>query len=63
MKQLSRLEGFVLSVGHGARKRRMEKALLPESAMLSIDLDLMDVIADLDAGMIDWSQSPQIAWT
>lgn len=65
MKQLSPLEGFVLSVGHGARKRLMQKALLPEGALLPIDLDLLDVMADLDPGMIDRHQGleSQPAWS
>ncbi|HJQ95851.1 MAG TPA: hypothetical protein VJ935_09125 [Acidimicrobiia bacterium] len=54
MKQLSPLEAFVVSVGHGARKQRMHKALLPEGALVPIELDLLDVMTDLDPGMIDW---------
>ncbi|MGH8923312.1 MAG: hypothetical protein ACREA0_13745, partial [bacterium] len=59
MKQLSPLEGFVLSIGHGARKRRMQKALVPEGAFLPLDLDLLDVMVDLDPGMIDWDRGLQ----
>ena len=54
MKQLSPQQGFVLSVGHGTRKRRMQKALAPEGVLLPIDLDLLDLMVDLDPGMIDW---------
>jgi hypothetical protein len=53
MKQLSPLQGFVLSVGHGARKRRMQKALLPDGALLPIDIDMLDLMVELDPGMID----------
>jgi hypothetical protein len=56
MKQLSPLEGFVLSLGHGAVRRRMQKALAPDGGFLPIDLDLADVMGDLDPGMIDWNR-------
>jgi hypothetical protein len=56
MKQLSPLQGFVLSIGHGAGKRRMQMALRPEGALLPIDIDLLDVMVELDPGMIDWNQ-------
>jgi hypothetical protein len=65
MKQLSPLQGFVLSIGHGAGKRRMQMALRPEGALLPIDIDLLDVMVELDPGMIDWNQGllSEVPWT
>jgi hypothetical protein len=62
MKQLTPLEGFVLSVGHGARRKRTQRALVPEGAFLPIDLDLADVMRDLDPGMIAWNRGPEATW-
>jgi hypothetical protein len=61
MKQLSLREGFVLSVGHGARRRRMWRALTPDRAFLPFDLDLLDLMSGLDPGMIDWK--PALGWS
>jgi hypothetical protein len=65
MKQLSPLQGFVLSIGHGAGKRRMQMALRPEGALLPIDIDLLDVMVELDPGMIDWNQGllSEVPWS
>ena len=54
MKQLTVFDGFVLSLGHGQKKRRLQQALRPQGALISLDLDLGDVMADLDPGMLDW---------
>jgi hypothetical protein len=54
MKQLSPIQGFVLSLGTGLRKRRMQRALAPNGALVPIELDLLDIMVDLDPGMIRW---------
>ena len=52
MKQLSPMEGFVLSLGSGHRKRRMQRALAPNEALVPLELGLADVMVDLDPGVI-----------
>lgn len=54
MKQLTLLDGFHLSLGHGARRLRLRQALRPEEALVPIELNLLDVMVDLDPGMVNW---------
>lgn len=37
----------------GTRRRILER-LRPEGGFIPLDLDLLDVVAELDPGMIDW---------
>lgn len=48
----SNISGFAVTrVGTG---RRVLERLRPEGGFIPIDLDLLDVVAELDPGMIDW---------
>ena len=50
----SPLSGFELTLGRaGVRRRRLER-LRPQGGFIPLDLDLLEVVAELDPGMIDW---------
>lgn len=50
----SPLSGFEITFGRaGARRRRLER-LRPEGGFIPLDLELLEVVAELDPGMIDW---------
>jgi hypothetical protein len=48
----SPVSGFAIT-GIGVRRRMLER-LRPEGGFIPLDLDLLDVVAELDPGMIDW---------
>jgi hypothetical protein len=48
----SPISGFAIS-RVGTRRRMLER-LRPEGWFIPLDLDLLDVVAELDPGMIDW---------
>jgi hypothetical protein len=39
----------------------MWRALTPDRAFLPFDLDLLDLMSELDPGMIDWK--PALGWS
>jgi hypothetical protein len=50
----SPLSGFEVALGRsGVRRRRLER-LRPEGGFIPFDLELLEVVAELDPGMIDW---------
>lgn len=51
----SNIAGFAITrVGTG---RRVLERLRPEGGFIPINLDVFDVVAELDPGMIDWGTS------
>lgn len=50
----SPLSGFAITLGRArARRRRLER-LRPMGGFIPLDLELLEVVAELDPGMIDW---------
>ncbi|MGQ0849982.1 MAG: hypothetical protein ACT4OP_12905 [Actinomycetota bacterium] len=47
-------QGFALPTRRSLTKRHLLTALRPESSPVRLDLDLIDIVAELDPGMIDW---------
>lgn len=37
-------------------RRRLFNSLRPEGATIPFDIDLIEVMADLDPGMVDWEE-------
>lgn len=55
MKQRTPLEATnLLPVSRPQVRRRLLAALRPEGALVPLELSLIEVVADLDPGMIDW---------
>jgi hypothetical protein len=55
MKQRTIAESTqLLPLSRAHIRRRFLAALRPEGALVPLDLDLVEVVADLDPGMIDW---------
>jgi len=50
----SRISGFAVSLGRVGTRLRMMERLRPEGGFIPLDLELIDVVAELDPGMIDW---------
>ncbi len=48
------ISGFAVSLGRGGTRLRMLERLRPEGGFIPLDLDLTDVVAELDPGMVDW---------
>jgi hypothetical protein len=48
----SPVSGF--AIGRVGTRRQMLERLRPEGGFIPLDLDLLDVVAELDPGMIDW---------
>ncbi|MGZ5385405.1 MAG: hypothetical protein ACXWH0_15675 [Acidimicrobiia bacterium] len=48
----SPVSGF--AIGRIGNRREMLERLRPEGGFIPFDLDLLDVVAELDPGMIDW---------
>ena len=46
--------GFEISSGRSGTRRRMLDVSRPQGGFIPLDIDLIDVVADLDPGMIDW---------
>ncbi len=58
MKQRTPLEVTnLLPVSRPLVRRRLLAALRPEGALVPLDLSLIEVVADLDPGMVDWTES------
>lgn len=55
----SRVSGF--AIGRIGTRREMLERLRPEGGFIPLDLDLLDVVAELDPGMIDW-QASHVTW-
>lgn len=55
MKQRTPLEVTnLLPVSRPQVRRRLLAALRPEGALVPLDLSLIEVVAELDPGMVDW---------
>ena len=46
--------GFSISLSRNGSRRRLLDGLRPEGAFIPLDIDLVDVVAELDPGMVDW---------
>ena len=57
----SPVAGFAVPLGRVGTRRRMLERLRPEGGFIPLDLDLMDVVAELDPGMVDWPAN-RLAW-
>ena len=49
--------GFEISFGRAGTRRRMLDVLRPQGGFIPLDIDLIDVVAELDPGMIDWQST------
>ena len=49
--------GFEISSGRAGIRRRMFDVLRPQGGFIPLDIDLIDIIAELDPGMIDWKST------
>lgn len=47
--------GFALALGRTGTRRRLLDSLRPEGGLIPLDLELIDIVAELDPGMVDWS--------
>ena len=45
---------FSIAPGRSGTRRRMLDVLRPEGALIPLEIDLVDVMAELDPGMVDW---------
>lgn len=50
----SPVSGFAVSPGRVGTRLRMLERLRPEGGFIPLDLELTDVVAELDPGMVDW---------
>jgi hypothetical protein len=48
------VSGYGVSLGRVGTRLRMLERLRPEGGFIPLDLELLDVVAELDPGMIDW---------
>lgn len=57
MKQRTTFEATnLLSVSRPQIRRRLLSALRPEGALVPLDLDLTEIVAELESRMIDWEK-------
>ena len=49
--------GFEISSGRAGIRRRLSDVLRPQGGFIPLDIDLIDIVADLDPGMIDWKST------
>lgn len=49
--------GFSISLGRNGKRRQLLDVLRPEGGFIPLDIDLVDVVAELDPGMVDWQVS------
>lgn len=49
--------GFVLAPRGPEGRRRLLDILRPQAAVLPLDLNEWEIIADLDPGMVDWEEA------
>ena len=45
---------FLLSLGRPGMRRRLLDGLRPEGGLIPLDLELIEIVAELDPGMVDW---------
>jgi hypothetical protein len=45
---------FLLSLGRTGTRRRLLDSLRPEGGLIPLDLELIEIVAELDPGMVDW---------
>ena len=45
---------FLLSLGRIGTRRRLLDSLRPEGGLIPLDLELIEIVAELDPGMVDW---------
>ena len=50
----STISGFAVTLGRVGTRMRMLQRLRPEGGFIPLDLELIDVVAELDPGMVDW---------
>ena len=55
----SPVTGF--AIGRIGTRREMLERLRPEGGFIPLDLNLLDVVAELDPGMIDW-RANHVTW-
>lgn len=48
------LSGFAFAIGRSETRRRMFDSLRPEGGFIPLDLEMIEVVTELDSGMIDW---------
>ncbi len=48
--------GFALALGRAGTRRRLLDSLRPEGGLIPLDLELIEIVAELDPGMIDWAE-------
>jgi hypothetical protein len=46
--------GFAVPLGRSGTRRRLLDSLRPEGALIPLDLELIEIVAELDPGMVDW---------
>lgn len=46
--------GFALAPGRSGVRRRLLDSLRPEGGLIPLDLELIEIVAELDPGMVDW---------
>lgn len=58
MKQRTTVEATgLLPLSRPHIRRRFLFALRPEGPLVPLDLDLLEIVAELDPGMIDWQEA------
>lgn len=48
--------GFALALGRAGTRRRLLDSLRPEGGWIPLELELIEIVAELDPGMIDWAE-------
>ena len=48
--------GFALALGRAGTRRRWLDSLRPEGGLIPLDLELIEIVAELDPGMVDWDR-------
>ena len=54
MNDRARAQTGAFAVRRPAIRRRLLDRLRPEGGSLALDLDLLEIVAELDPGMVDW---------
>lgn len=54
--------GFALALGRAGTRRRFLDSLRPEGGLIPLDLELIEIVAELDPGMVDWNQGEDLAF-
>ena len=45
---------FLLSLRRTGTRRRLLDSLRPEGGLIPLDLEVIEIVAELDPGMVDW---------